>query len=464
MMENFPANFRWGVATSSYQIEGAAHEDGRGTSIWDTFAATPGKVINGENGDVACDHYHRFPEDIAVMKSMGIQSYRFSMAWPRMFPNGDHRREQRGFDFYNRLIDGLLEAGIEPLATLYHWDMPQALQDEGGWANRNTVHAFADYAASAAVAFGDRVTDWITLNEPWCVTWLGYMSGVHAPGVQDLDSAIAAAHHTALAHGIATRAMRAERSNIRTGIAANMTNYRVDDPSNSELMVLQGLMDSHLNRWWIDAFSTGQYPQNLVDLYGEKLQRVMKPGDERLLKVDSEILGVNYYSDSFLGTPDPEDKPMIEGGLFPFPQRASGRTPEPRTDMGWPVTPEGLGELVLRIARDWPHIDDIRITENGAAYPEGPDADGDVADDRRVEYLKSHIDSLGRAIAEGAPVRQYFAWSLMDNYEWAEGYEKRFGLVHVDFQTQKRTVKRSGIAYNSIIAAHEALRGVEQPV
>lgn len=452
----FPRDFNWGVATSSYQIEGAAQVDGRGESIWDRFCATPGKVVNMENGDVACDHYNRYPEDIQLMKDIGVNTYRFSLAWPRMFPTGDKNREQRGFDFYNRLIDALLEADIKPLATLYHWDLPQTLQDVGGWANRKTVDAFTDYAAAAAEAFGDRVQDWVTLNEPWCVSWLGYMSGVHAPGVKDLDHAVAAAHHTALAHAEATRAMKAVNPTIRTGIALNMTNFIVEDQNNAEIVELGQLMDSHINRWWLDASIHGQYPQNLVDFYGDKLQRVVLDGDMQKLKVEPEFLGINYYSDSFIGVPRPEDKPAGDGGPFPFPQRSNGTPPEPHTDMGWPVTPHGIKDLLLRVAKDWPEVTDIAITENGAAYPEEPDENGVVRDTRRVDYLDAHIENVGAAIEQGAPVKSYYAWSLMDNFEWAEGYAKRFGIIHVDFETQKRTLKNSAKAYSAIISNHTA--------
>ena len=390
-MEGFPKDFNWGVATSSYQIEGAAFEAGRGESIWDRFCATPGKLANSEDGLIACDHYHRYPEDIQIMKQLGVSTYRFSIAWPRLFPNGDDVREERGFDFYNKLIDELLANGIVPMPTLYHWDLSQPLQDKGGWANRDTVAAFSKYAAAAVEAFGDRVDKWLTLNEPWCVTWLGYMNGVHAPGVKNLDHALAAAHHTALAHAEASRAMRAVRSDLKIGLALNMTNYRLDDESDSSLAELGDLMDAQLNRWWIDAFLNGTYPKVLMDFHEERLSNIIQPGDLDKLKVQTDFMGVNYYSDSFIGLPREEDKPLIEEGLFPFPHRMNGSAPAPYTDMGWPVTPQGLEDLLLRIARDWPEIQDIAITENGAAYDEEPDSDGVVNDARRVEYLESHL-------------------------------------------------------------------------
>lgn len=300
----FPEDFSWGSATASYQIEGAYQDGGRSMSIWDTFSHTPGKVFQGHTGDVACDHYHRYMEDIKIMKDLGIQSYRFSLAWPRIIPGGTGAREKHGIDFYSRLIDALLDAGIQPTATLYHWDLPQVLQDKGGWANRDIVGWITDYATVAAEEFGDRVANWVTINEPWCVTWLGYFHGVHAPGIKDLDQAIASSHHTALAHAEITRALRAVHPEIRSGISLNMTSYRVDDETNLELLKLRDYQDSNLNRWYLDAQIHGKYPQNLVEFYGEKLEKVVQPGDMDKLKIDSEFLGINYYSDSFIGTPD----------------------------------------------------------------------------------------------------------------------------------------------------------------
>jgi beta-glucosidase len=387
------------------------------------------------------------------MKDLGIDSYRFSIAWPRLAPQGDARREQRGYDFYSRLIDQLLEAGIKPLPTMYHWDLPQALQDKGGWANRDTAYRFAVYAAGLAEAYSDRVDKWITFNEPWCFTWLGYMSGVHAPGVQDLDQAIAAAHHSALAHAEGIRAFRSIDPDVIIGQTLNMTNYIVSDPTDPELMELASLQDAHINRWWIEAEQTGHYPQSLVDYYGERLQRVLLPGDEKLLKIDTDFLGINYYSDAFISTPGPDDKRAMDGGPHPFPQRASGKVPGPTTDMGWPITPEGIKNLLVRINRDWPQIKSLAVTENGAAY-DYPVENGEVNDHRRVAYLTSHLEQLSEAIDLGVPLDSYFAWSLLDNYEWAEGYRKRFGLVHVDFETQERIPKLSAKVYKDIVATN----------
>lgn len=462
-MSKFPEDFKWGVATSSYQIEGATNVDGRGESIWDRFCATEGKVANGENGDIACDHYNLFAEDVALMKTLGVSTYRFSLAWPRLFPNGDKQREQRGFDFYNRLIDELIANDITPVITLYHWDLPQTLEDKGGWANREIVYDFAFYAGEAVQAFSGRVKEWITINEPWCVSWLGYMSGVHAPGVKNLDSALASAHHTALAHAEATRVMKAIDPGIKTGIALNMTTYRIEDESDPELAELGDLMDAQLNRWWIDAFLNGRYPKSIAEFHKERLAKIVQPGDLEKLKVQTDYLAVNYYSDSFIGLPRESDGPMSDGGLFPFPHRSNGTPPEPYTDMGWAITPVGLEDLLVRISEDWPEIAEIVISENGAAYDDEPNAAGDVEDVRRIDYLVSHIEAASRAIDRGAPLKGYYAWSLMDNFEWAEGYSKRFGIIHVDFTTLKRTIKNSGKTYAAIIAANrlEANSGVK---
>ena len=457
MAQHFPEDFLWGTATASYQIEGASNVDGRGVSIWDTFSKTPGKVVNGDTGDVACDHYNRFEEDIEIMKDLGVKAYRFSIAWPRLFPAGDAVREERGFEFYNRLINALLAADIEPMVTLYHWDLPQTLEDIGGWANRSVVDAFEIYAKACAEAFGDRVTNWITLNEPWCVSWLGYSIGVHAPGKKDFSLAIAAAHHTALAHAAGTRAIKSIRPHAQVGLTLNMTNNNIENPEDSEVLAFAQLSDENLNRWWIDAFSTGHYPQNLLDTYGDLQRGVIKAGDEALLKVDVDFLGINYYADGFVRSAKAEDKPYIEGGFMPFPQRVDTSAPAhlatSLTAMGWVVTPEGLGNLVTRVHNTWPHIPYLVITENGSSY-EDVMVDGEVNDIERTSYLTRHLESLQKAVSSGVPVKGYFAWSLLDNFEWAEGYAKRFGIVHVDYQTLKRTLKASGKKYREIVSAN----------
>ena len=453
----FPADFKWGVATSSFQIEGATCADGRGASIWDTFCKTPGKVANGEHGDIACDHYHRYPEDVAIMKDLGVTSYRFSIAWPRLFPQGEGVREERGFAFYNKLIDELLANGIEPVVTLYHWDLPQALEDKGGWTNRDIVSAFVDYASACVEAFGDRVTNWITLNEPWVFTWLGYLAGVHAPGRQELSAGVAAAHHASLAHAQASRAMKAINGNINVGIALNMTNFRVTDATDQDLNDLAVLMDSQLNRWWLDAMYLGKYPAELVNFFGEHLTSVFLPGDAELITDNPDFVGVNYYADNFINPPKADTPEPTSPNAFPFAQKYDSSAPLPHTDMGWPITPDGLYDLLSRINRDWPMVTNISITENGAAFPESPDSDGIVFDERRVAYLDAHLHAVAEAIADGAPVKSYFAWSLLDNFEWAEGYDKRFGLVHVDFDTLVRTLKNSAKYYRNVISEQQTL-------
>ena len=458
MSHAFPSDFLWGTATASYQIEGAASVDGRGVSIWDTFSKTEGKVKNGDTGDMACDHYNRFPEDIALMQELGVKAYRFSIAWPRLFPQGDGVREERGIDFYNRLINALIAAGIEPMVTLYHWDLPQTLEDKGGWANRETAYAFADYAAACAQAFGDRIKNWITINEPWCVSWLGYSIGVHAPGKKDYRSAVAASHHTALAHALATRSIKAAQPTAKVGITVNMTNYVNENPEDPSLPEVIDLLDGNINRWWIGAIQKGEYPATLIAAYGDLVEGTILPGDMELLQCDNEFLGVNYYSDSFVRSARPEDKPFSESAYLPLDVRANTSIPErftgKLTDIGWPVTPHGLKNLVLRIHNDWPAITAINITENGCAINDEPDASGVVNDQRRVDYLRAHLTELSEAIKLGAPVKAYFAWSLLDNYEWAEGYSQRFGIIHVDYQTQKRTIKASGYEYKKIVATN----------
>ncbi len=453
-MANFPKDFIWGAATSSYQIEGAAFEDGRGLSIWDTFCQTPGKVANGDTGEIANDHYHRYLEDIALMKEIGIKSYRFSFAWPRMFPNGDSIREERGFAFYDRLINALLDAGIEPLATLYHWDLPQALQDKGGWTNRDIVSAFADYSTAVVEHFGDRVKKWTPINEPWVVAWLGYGIGIHAPGVTDRKAAFAAAHHTVLAHAASTTAMRAVRSDILTGPVLNQSNNVVDDLSDPIQKHAFDIADAHHNRFWMDAFMRGSYPQILLDEFGDELASVIKPGDLESATVKNDFIGINYYFDNFIHASKGGGMQWHSiAGLFELD--IDETAPEPLTDMGWPLTPSGLTKLLVRWHSEYgAALPDLYITENGAAYDEGISADGKCHDQRRIDYLTTHLNAVADAIAQGSPVKGYYQWSLMDNFEWALGYAKRFGIVHVDFDTQKRTIKDSGFWYRDQILSN----------
>jgi beta-glucosidase len=450
-MTTFPKGFLWGAATSSYQIEGAAHTDGRGPSIWDVFCKTPGKVANGDNGDVANDHYNRYPEDVALMKELGLQAYRFSFAWPRMFPQGSGAREERGFAFYDRLIDSLLEANIEPLATLYHWDLPQALQDKGGWVNRDIVNYFADYSTAVVERFGDRVKKFSPINEPWVVAWLGYGIGIHAPGIVDRRAAFAAAHHTVLAHAASTNAMRAVRSDILTGPVLNQANNVADDINDPKQAYAVDILDAVQNRFWMDAFMYGKYPQILMDSFGDELNAVIKDGDLEAAKVKNDFIGINYYFDNRVGPAvDGLDQWHSISSLFGV---ASDETPRgPLTDMGWPLTPEGLENLLVRWHKEHGEkLPDLYITENGCAYGDGPGPDGTVHDPKRIDYLSTHLKAISSAIAQGSPVKGYYQWSLMDNFEWALGYEKRFGIVHVDFDTQKRTIKDSGYWYRDQI-------------
>lgn len=450
-MNNFPEDFTWGAATSAYQIEGATNLDGRGQSIWDHFCNTPGKVSNGDSGDIANDHYHRFPEDIKIMSQLGLKSYRFSFAWPRLFPNGNLIREERGFDFYDRLIDELLAVGIEPLATLYHWDLPQALQEDGGWENREIIYKFADYSAAVVKSFGDRIKKFSPINEPWVVAWLGHGIGIHAPGVMNLRSAFAVAHHTVIAHALSTNAMRSVRSDILTGPVLNQANYIADDIADEIQAHVAAISDAHQNRFWMDAFMYGKYPQILLDTYAEDLTSVIKNGDMELAKVKNDFIGINYYFDNRIGR-SLGGKPewhSISGLLnFNIDETPIG----PLTDMGWPLSPDGLERLLVRWHKEHgDNLPPLYITENGAAYDDGPDSDGRIRDNRRIDYLRTHLAAVSRAISQGSPVKGYYQWSLMDNFEWALGYAKRFGIVYVDFKTQKRIIKDSGYWYRDTI-------------
>ena len=447
----FPDGFLWGAATASYQVEGAATEDGRGPSIWDTFSHTPGRVLNGDTGDVACDHYHRWPEDLGLLREIGVRAYRFSFAWPRLIPAGTGAREPRGFAFYDRLIDGLLEAGIEPVATLYHWDLPQPLQDAGGWPSRAVLDPFEEYVRAVGEHFGDRVRRFAPINEPWVVSWLGYGTGVHAPGVADLGQAIAAAHHTVVAHNRATRALHAVVPGALVGPVLNQALPDVDDISDPFQVRAAAVQDMNQNLFWMEAILRGRYPDIAYEVYGDRLASVVQPGDLEVQPID--WLGINFYFNARIGhqLTNPVDQQYdIVGALI-------GGVPEnapvgPTTDMGWPITPQGIGDLLVRWTREYGDVlPQMFITENGCAYDDGPDADGRVRDTRRIDYLRAHIASIGDAIDRGANVGGYFQWSLLDNFEWALGYAKRFGLVHVDYATQQRTLKDSAHWYADVI-------------
>jgi beta-glucosidase len=453
-MTTFPKDFLWGAATAAYQVEGAANEDGRGISIWDTFSKIPGKILDGTNGDVACDHYHRYPSDIKLMQELGLKGYRFSFSWSRLFPNGDSVREERGFAFYDKLIDGLLAAGITPLATLYHWDLPQALQDKGGWVNRDIVASFGQYAASIARHFGDRVKFFATINEPWCVAWLGHGLGYHAPGHESRAEAFVVAHHTVLAHATAANAMREVFADLKVGPVLNQANYPADDPADPELARASDILDAIQNRFWMDAFFKGKYPDILMKEFADELGSVIKPGDMDLARTKNDWLGVNFYFDTRVG------KAAEAVSVSHQPSAIFGlkidSTPEgPLTDMGWPLTPDGLRTLLVRWHTEiGDRLPGIYITENGCAYPDGPGPDGMIHDENRINYLSTHLKAVSRAIEQGSPVKGYFEWSLMDNFEWTLGYSKRFGIIHVTYGSQDRRIKDSGHWYAKVIASN----------
>jgi beta-glucosidase len=430
----FPRGFRFGAATAAYQIEGAAHEDGRGDSIWDTFCRVPGAIENGDTGDVACDHYHRWREDLDLMSALDLESYRFSISWPRVQPDGAGALNPAGVRFYRELVEGLLERGIEPAATLYHWDLPQPLQDAGGWVNRDTAERFAEYAQHMARELGDVVRTWITHNEPWVVTFPGHAQGRFAPGVRDWPTALAVSHHLLLSHGLAMALLPGS-----VGITLNLSPVDPAAPGDEDAA---RIYDGHLNRWFLDPVLRGAYPEDLLEHYARRVGPIdaIRDGDLEVIARPIAFLGVNYYFPSHARA-DSEQQPL---GVSFVPG------PPPLTAMGWEVQPQGLYELLVRLDRDYGVP--IVITENGAAYDDPPARHGVVEDPQRVAYLEGHVDAVARAIGDGVDVRGYFAWSLMDNFEWSRGYSKRFGIVHVDYETQRRTVKRSGEWYRGLIA------------
>ncbi len=434
----FPEEFRWGAATAAFQIEGASVLDGRGASIWDTFCATPGKVAFGHTGEVACDHYHRYSEDIAIMRELGITHYRMSLSWPRLFPNGDSLRNTKGFAFYDRLIDALLAAGIEPNVTLYHWDLPQSLEDAGGWPTRAVLGPFEHYAAAVGEYFGDRVKRFAPHNEPAVFTYLGYGNGVHAPGRADEKLSFAAAHHTVVAHNRAMRALRETVPNALLGPVLAHSAFDVDDYSDPEQIAAATYADAFRNGFWMDGILLGRYPDAVMRDRAAELDQLIKPGDLDVEPID--WLGVNFYCNGRIGPKNAEGSHMLD------------HTARHHTDIGWPITPHGLSTLLLKWYRMYgPLIPELYVTENGCAYNDEPGVDGQVHDSRRIDYLKQHLAAVEMAIDGGAPVKGYYQWSLLDNFEWAAGYEQRFGLVHVDFQTQKRTVKDSARWYAEVI-------------
>jgi beta-glucosidase len=441
----FPRDFLWGVATSAYQIEGATHEDGRGPSIWDRFCATPRHVVGGDTADVACDHYHRMESDVALMAELGIQAYRFSIGWPRILPEGVGAVNARGLDFYERLVDTLLARGIAPVPTLFHWDLPAALHDQGGWENRDTAYAFADFAETVVRRLGDRAPWWITHNEPWCAAYLGHATRVLAPGGHSPQAAAIAGHHVLLSHGLAVARLRALcRPDARIGITLDFSPvYPADEAA--ETLRAAARADAFRNRWFLDPIAGRGYPEGLFADQGIEPPPV-REGDMQIIAAPLDYLGVNYYSRWYLRGSDN----VYADGKEPDD---TGREPKPvRTAMGWEIYPPGLTELLLRLHREYA-FPALLVAENGAAFEDRWDGGERVRDPQRQAYLAKHVAALARAMEQGAHVAGYLVWSLLDNFEWSLGYTKRFGIVYVDYPTQRRIVKDSGRWYASLLAA-----------
>ncbi|GAA1876772.1 GH1 family beta-glucosidase [Lapillicoccus jejuensis] len=463
----FPEGFLFGSATASYQIEGAVAEDGRTPSIWDTFSHTPGKVRRGETGDVAADHYHRMPQDVALMRRLGLQSYRFSVAWPRVVPHGRGPVNAAGLAFYDRLVDELLGAGIQPIVTLYHWDLPQELEDGGGWAARSTAEAFGPYATAVAEALGDRVHTWTTLNEPWCSAYLGYASGVHAPGRTDGESALKAVHHLNLAHGLACQAVRAVLPSARMSVTHNLHVVHPADPSSADDLDLVRRMDALGNRAFLQPQLEGVLPDDLVqDTAHVTDWGFVQDGDLADIHQPLDVLGVNYYTTSVVQKWDGVSPRVMEDGHMvsehvPWVGIADADfvlEDGLRTAMGWLVDPSGLTELLVRTSRTYPDLP-LMVTENGAAFADEvvlEDGEPRVHDELRTDYVRTHLLAVRDAMDAGADVRGYQLWSLLDNFEWAWGYDRRFGITHVDYDTQERVLKDSALFYADVIAASGA--------
>ncbi|WCB91885.1 Beta-glucosidase A [Baekduia alba] len=435
-----PPGFRFGVATAAYQIEGSTLADGRGESIWDRFAHTPGAIANGDTGDVACDHYRRWRADLDLMASLNVESYRFSIAWPRILPTGNGTVNRRGLDFYKRLAEGLRERGIEPTATLYHWDLPQALQNAGGWSNRDTALRFADYARVVGAELGDVVGGWITHNEPWVTAFLGHAYGTKAPGIRDWSTALRVSHHLLYSHGLATAALRSVLPDTaEVGLALNLFPVvpAVDDDAHRAAATIR---DGYVNRWFLDPVFRGAYPEDMVERYEREVGPLdaIQDGDLQTIQAPIDFLGVNYYN------------PMRVAPSAVSPLHvADAESVGPTTGMGWEIEPAGLRRILGRV-REYTRLP-IMITENGSAFEDGPVVAGAVDDPDRRAYLAGHLEALGQAIADGSDIRRYYVWSLLDNFEWEEGYDQRFGIVHVDFDTQARTPKASALFYRDYI-------------
>jgi beta-glucosidase len=437
-MLRFPKDFLWGVATAAYQIEGAWNEDGKGPSIWDTFTHTPGRIRNGDTGDVACDHYHRWPEDLALLRELGVGVYRFSISWPRVLPEGRGRVNPAGLDFYDRLVDGLLQIGVQPYVTLYHWDLPQALEDAGGWPQRETAAAFGEFAHLVAARLGDRVRGWVTVNEPFVAAVLGHFTGEHAPGKQDPFQALQAAHHLLLAHGNAVRAIRgAARKPAPVGIALSLSPVHPATPSDNDKLAASRA-DALLNRWYLEPLFRSTYPVDMLDFLGQ-LAPPMSPDDMATIATPIDFLGVNYYTRAVVRF-DPLNP--LEFGQVKLEQGEHSPM--------WEVYPAGMQELLEQLWRAYRPAS-IIITENGIPVPDVPDAAGHINDTIRISYLERHLQRVQKVMEQGAPIHGYFVWSLLDNFEWAFGYDMRFGLVHVDFATRRRLRKASFDWYAKVI-------------
>ncbi len=463
--EQFGPNFLWGSATAAYQIEGATTEDGRTDCIWDVFARMPGAVQGGEDGAVACDHYHRYADDVALMSDLNLGAYRFSVSWARVCPDGGPLNPA-GLDFYSRLVDELLDKGILPWLTLYHWDLPQTLEDAGGWPNRDTAYRFVDYAAAVHDGLGDRVRHWTTLNEPWCSAFLGYGSGHHAPGRTDGSAAIAAGHHLMLAHGLGVRELRSRDADLRLGLTLNFADTQPADPDNAGDRDAARRIDGLANRFFAEPIIKGAYPHDVCsDLEPLWPDELVHDGDLDVISTPIDVLGVNYYTgNAVTGVPpsDAESAAAAARALGPSSNPGSEHVEVvsrglPVTDMGWEVLPEALRALLLRLHTDYtgPRGVELYVTENGAAYADEPDEDGYVDDQDRIAYIRAHLKAVHAAIGQGADVRGYFLWSLMDNYEWAFGYSKRFGMVRVDYKTSSRIPKASAQWFSQVAANGE---------
>lgn len=433
----FPADFIWGAATAAYQIEGAWNVDGKGESIWDRFSHTPGKVSNGDTGEVACDHYNKYRSDVALIKQLNLDAYRFSISWPRVLPSGKGNLNQKGLDFYSRLIDELLSKGIQPWATLYHWDLPQTLQEMGGWTSGDVSEYFAEYAFKMAEKFGDRVKNWMTINEPWVVACLGNLTGEHAPGIRDERTTLQVAHGLLLGHGKAMAAIRDSKPDTKCGIVLNLIPMEPETESATDFMICEKAWQQNF-QWFLDPLFNGSYPEEQLFAYGKNGPQ-FELEDFASISAPMDFVGVNYYFREVIGS--------------------NGRVKEVRgseyTEMGWEIHAPAFHRLLTRLTRDYKNLPPVYITENGAAFADKVADDGTITDERRRAYLRDHLYAVHRAIQDGVNIKGYFAWSLMDNFEWAHGYSKRFGLVHVDYETLVRTVKASGKWYAQVAESHQ---------